>query len=110
MDNYDKGITAESEKLYQALLEAAQLLPKDTLFSDHVLLKKTCERFRGENETKVVRDIAQLIARILRQHIICIFRFSLAKLYAKLELILRIEIMLILSLLLSYEVYAHFSA
>ncbi|TVY94275.1 hypothetical protein LAWI1_G002062 [Lachnellula willkommii] len=61
MDDYDKGITAESERLCQTLLQAPQPLPEHTLFSDDELFKKTCKRIRGENETKVVRDIAQLI-------------------------------------------------
>jgi hypothetical protein len=61
MDDYYKGITAESEKLCQTLPQAPQLPPEHTLFSDDELFKKTCKRIRGENETKVVRDIAQLI-------------------------------------------------
>ena len=61
MDDYDKGITAEGEKLCQTLLQAPQPLPEHTLFSNDELFKKTCKRIRGENETKVVRDIAQLI-------------------------------------------------
>ncbi|KAH8724127.1 hypothetical protein GQ44DRAFT_773382 [Phaeosphaeriaceae sp. PMI808] len=61
MDDHNKGITAKSEKLCQTLLQAPQPLPKHTVFSDDELFKKTCKRVRGENETKVVRDIAQLI-------------------------------------------------
>ncbi|KAM3070418.1 hypothetical protein ACMFMG_010245 [Clarireedia jacksonii] len=61
MDDYDKGITAESEKLCQTLLQAPQQLPEHTLFSDDELYKKNCKRIKGENETKVIRDIAQLI-------------------------------------------------
>lgn len=61
MDDYKKGITAESEKLCQMLLKAPQPPPEHTLFSDDELFRKTCKRIRGENETKVVRDIAQLI-------------------------------------------------
>lgn len=61
MDDYSEGITAESEKLLQMLLQAPQSVPEHTLFSDNELFKKTVSRIRGENKTKVVRDIAQLI-------------------------------------------------
>ncbi|KAH8695891.1 hypothetical protein GQ44DRAFT_765038 [Phaeosphaeriaceae sp. PMI808] len=61
MDDYIEGITAESEKLCQALLRGTQSPPEYTLFSNDDLFKKTCKRIRGENETKVVRDIAPLI-------------------------------------------------
>jgi hypothetical protein len=61
MDDYTEGITAESEKLCQTLLRGTQSPPEHTLFSDDDLFKKTCKRIRGENETKVVRDIAPLI-------------------------------------------------
>jgi hypothetical protein len=60
MKEYDEGITAESEELCQTLLQTPQMLPQDSLFSDDKLFKKTCERLSGENETKVIRDIAQL--------------------------------------------------
>ena len=61
MDDYEEGITAQSVKLCQRLLEASQPPPKHTLFSDDSLFKKTCQRIRGEDETMVIRDIAQLI-------------------------------------------------
>ncbi|MCJ1467580.1 hypothetical protein MMC07_006205 [Pseudocyphellaria aurata] len=61
MDDHAEGITAESEKLCQTLLKGTHSPPKDTLFSEDDLFKKTCKRIRGENETKVVRDIAPLI-------------------------------------------------
>jgi len=61
MDDYTEGITAKSEKLCQTLLKGTQPPPEHTLFSDDYLFKKTCKRIRGENETKVVRDIAPLI-------------------------------------------------
>ena len=61
MHDYENGITAESAKLCQTLLKAPQPTPEHTLFSDDKLFRKTCKRIRGENETKVVRDIAQLI-------------------------------------------------
>ena len=61
MGDYVLGITAESEKLCQQLLKEPQPTPQHTLFSDDELFKKTCNRIKGENETKVVRDISQLI-------------------------------------------------
>ena len=61
MDDCAEGITAESEKLCQTLLRGAQSPPEHTLFSEDDLFKMTCKRIRGENETKVVRDIAPLI-------------------------------------------------
>ena len=61
MDNYGEGITAESKELCKKLLQAPQPPPEHTLFSDDKLFEKTCKRIRGENEAKVVRDIAQLI-------------------------------------------------
>lgn len=61
MGQFAEGVTAESKELCQALLNGTQPLPEHTLFSDDVLFEKSCERIRGENETKVVRDIAQLI-------------------------------------------------
>ncbi|KAL7920350.1 hypothetical protein ACQKWADRAFT_328787 [Trichoderma austrokoningii] len=61
MDSYAEGITAGSKELCQRLLEAPQPLPKNTRFSDDATFEKTCKRLRGENETKVIRDIAMLI-------------------------------------------------
>ncbi|KAF2245194.1 hypothetical protein BU26DRAFT_522295 [Trematosphaeria pertusa] len=61
MDDHELGITPESEKLCQQLLKELQPAPQHTLFSDDELFKKTCKRIKGENETKVVRDISQLI-------------------------------------------------
>lgn len=61
LDDFIEGITTESEKLCETLLNETQPPPEHTLFSDNVLFKKTCKRIRGENETKVVRDIAPLI-------------------------------------------------
>ncbi|KAF1992758.1 hypothetical protein P154DRAFT_549923 [Amniculicola lignicola CBS 123094] len=61
MDDCAEGITDESEKLCETLLVEPQLLPQHTLFSEDDLFKKTCKRMRGENEAKVVRDIAPLI-------------------------------------------------
>ncbi|KAF2690853.1 hypothetical protein K458DRAFT_438621 [Lentithecium fluviatile CBS 122367] len=61
MDDHELGITAESEKLCRDLLKEPQPVPQHTLFSDDKLFRKTCKRVKGENETKVVRDIAPFI-------------------------------------------------
>ncbi|WEW59834.1 hypothetical protein PRK78_005315 [Emydomyces testavorans] len=61
MDDYEEGITAQSERLCQTLLKAPQAPPEHTLFSDDNIFKKTCKRIRGENENKVIRDISPLI-------------------------------------------------
>ncbi|KAM3083154.1 hypothetical protein ACMFMG_003815 [Clarireedia jacksonii] len=65
IDGYHKSITAGSgnlcQKLCQTLLQTPQLLPYDTLLSDDKLFKKTLIRLRGENETDVIRELAQLI-------------------------------------------------
>ncbi|KAF2802877.1 uncharacterized protein BDZ99DRAFT_491919 [Mytilinidion resinicola] len=61
MDGYKEGITAESTKLCEALLNALQPPPEHTVFSDDEMHRKTCKRIRGENETKVIRYIAELI-------------------------------------------------
>jgi hypothetical protein len=56
-----EGITTKSEELCRILLRATQPPPKHTLFSEDNLFKRTCDRVRGENKAKVVRDIAPLI-------------------------------------------------
>lgn len=61
MRGHRLGITAESEELCQQLLNGPQSPPQDTLFSEDELFEKTCERLKGENETKVVLRISQLI-------------------------------------------------
>jgi hypothetical protein len=61
LDDFIEGITTESEKLCETLLNETQPPPEHTLFSNNVLFKKTCKRIRGKNKTKVVRDIAPLI-------------------------------------------------
>ncbi|KIX01611.1 uncharacterized protein Z518_09337 [Rhinocladiella mackenziei CBS 650.93] len=53
MDDYEGGITAQSEELCQTLLKAPQPSPEHTLFSDNNLFKKTCKITRGEDGTKV---------------------------------------------------------
>lgn len=61
MDDHDKGITAQSEKLLAKLLKTPRKPPENTLFSDDTLFKKICKSLRGENETKVILRIADLI-------------------------------------------------
>ncbi|KAF2005978.1 hypothetical protein P154DRAFT_570707 [Amniculicola lignicola CBS 123094] len=61
MDDHDEGITTESEKLLAKLLKTPRKPPEHTLFSDDILFKKTCKSLRGENETKVILRIADLI-------------------------------------------------
>jgi hypothetical protein len=56
----DAGIAEESKALYQTLLASEQALPLDTLFRDDIF-RKTCQKLEDRNETKVIRDIAQLI-------------------------------------------------
>jgi len=59
MDKY-KDISAESRELCQKLLGTPQSPPKDTLFEDG-LFEHTLKSIKGRNETRVIRDIAQLI-------------------------------------------------
>ena len=61
MDDHEEGISTQSEKLCQKLLQTPRKPPEHTLFSDDNPFKKTCRRLRGGSETKVIRDIAQLI-------------------------------------------------
>lgn len=61
MDEHELGVTAESGRLCQQLLNGPQAVPQHTLFSDDVLFKKTCRRMKGENETKVVQRLSQFI-------------------------------------------------
>jgi hypothetical protein len=61
MDEHELGITTESGKLCQQLLNAPQEVPQNTLFSDDLLFTKTCRRMKGENETKLVHRISEFI-------------------------------------------------
>jgi len=60
MEESDAGIAEESKALCQTLLASEQALPLDTLFRDDIL-RKTCRKLEDRNETRVIRDIAQLI-------------------------------------------------
>ena len=68
MGKFELGITDESKRLCQTLLEAEQSVPQETLFRDD-LFEETCESVRARNEAMVVRDISPLIcpsAQVLR--------------------------------------------
>ncbi|KAH8719381.1 hypothetical protein GQ44DRAFT_751630 [Phaeosphaeriaceae sp. PMI808] len=60
MCRYKGVISAESKALCQRLLNLPLSLPKDTLFEDE-LFEDTLESIKGRNETRLIRDIAQLI-------------------------------------------------
>ncbi|KAF1978851.1 hypothetical protein BU23DRAFT_586690 [Bimuria novae-zelandiae CBS 107.79] len=60
MGKHEEGITAESKELCGKLLRAPQLQPEHTLF-DEDLFEDTLDMIKGRNETRVIRDIAQLI-------------------------------------------------
>lgn len=59
---YDSGagITDESRRLYQSLLDTEQPVPADSKFR-HDLFAKTCKMIHLRNEAKVMMDIGQLI-------------------------------------------------
>ncbi|KKZ65743.1 hypothetical protein EMCG_08449 [[Emmonsia] crescens] len=59
---YDSGagITDESRRLYQSLLDTEQPVPADSKFRDD-LFAKTCKMIHLRNEAKVIIDIGQLI-------------------------------------------------
>ncbi|KAL9075415.1 MAG: hypothetical protein Q9157_004040, partial [Trypethelium eluteriae] len=61
IDDHDKGITKQSEELLAKLLKTPRKPPENTLFSDDILFKKTCKSLRGENETKVILRVTELI-------------------------------------------------
>lgn len=60
MGKYEEGITAQSTTLCQKLLRSPQSPPMGTLFNDD-LFEITLESIKDRNETRVIRDIAQLI-------------------------------------------------
>ena len=49
-----------SNEGYQALLNAEQPVPKDSLFRND-LFKSTCRKIRDRNEARVIQDITRLI-------------------------------------------------
>jgi hypothetical protein len=60
VDASDLGVDDESKTLIRMLLEKEQSLPKDSLFRDDLFIS-TCRKIRNRNETRVIRDISQLI-------------------------------------------------
>lgn len=59
MEKY-RGISVESKELCQKLLQSPQSPPRGTLF-DEDIFEDTLRLIKGGNETRVIRDIAQLI-------------------------------------------------
>lgn len=75
MSRYGLGITNESKRMCQQLLDAPQPIPENTVFADHHF-EETCEAIRGKNEARVVRDISLLIvpsaeASAIRKNLPC---------------------------------------
>ncbi|KAK5442636.1 hypothetical protein LTS15_010954 [Exophiala xenobiotica] len=60
MDVSNLGVDDKSKTLIQGLLEKAQPIPKDSLFRED-LFNSTFRKIRNRNETRVIRDISQLI-------------------------------------------------
>lgn len=60
MTRYEEGPTEESQRLCRTLLSSPQVPPDKTLFSDE-LFEGTLNMIKDQNETRVIRDIAQLI-------------------------------------------------
>ncbi|KAK5310763.1 hypothetical protein LTR93_011949 [Exophiala xenobiotica] len=60
MDASDLGVDDKSRTLIRGLLEKAQPVPKDSLFRED-LFNSTFRKIRNRNETRVIRDISQLI-------------------------------------------------
>ncbi|KAI9793121.1 MAG: hypothetical protein M1816_001019 [Peltula sp. TS41687] len=60
LDLYKASPTDPCKKLCRELLEAEQLIPKDTLFQDD-LFQLTCDRVQGENEAMITADITPLV-------------------------------------------------
>ena len=60
MGKHQDGISITSKELCQALRLSPQPPPTDTLFEGD-MFEKTLNLVKGRNETRVIRDIAQLI-------------------------------------------------
>lgn len=60
MGKHHSGITDESKKTCQTLLETQQGIPDNTLFRDD-LFEDTCKMIQSRNEARVIRDISLLI-------------------------------------------------
>lgn len=61
MHEHALGITVESEKLCQKLLDGPQAVPQDALFSDDVVFRNTCIRMKSENKTKITERLSRCI-------------------------------------------------
>ncbi|KAK2606301.1 hypothetical protein QQS21_003349 [Conoideocrella luteorostrata] len=53
-------ITATSKYMVKNLLDAKQIVPKDTLFGDSTF-ENTCQKIHNRNEARVIQDISRLI-------------------------------------------------
>ncbi|KIW36769.1 uncharacterized protein PV06_11058 [Exophiala oligosperma] len=60
MDASDLGVDDKSRTLIRGFLEKAQPVPKDSLFRED-LFNSTFRKIRNRNDTRVIRDISQLI-------------------------------------------------
>ncbi|KAH9208033.1 hypothetical protein DL95DRAFT_312585, partial [Leptodontidium sp. 2 PMI_412] len=60
MRKWELGIADASKAICRTLLEAKQMVPKDSLFKDDVF-DETCEMVQDRNYVKVIKDIARLI-------------------------------------------------
>lgn len=60
MDKSPVGIADASKNLCNTLLEEAQEPPQNSLFRDDIF-EATCRKFQDRNESRVIRDISQLI-------------------------------------------------
>jgi hypothetical protein len=61
MKNHDDGIAIQSKELLAKLLTTSRKPRDNTLFSDDIVFEKTYDSLRGENETKVILRIGELI-------------------------------------------------
>jgi hypothetical protein len=61
MDESKLGIADASKALYQNLLKKEYTTPKDTLFREDVF-HTACRNLRDNNETRIILDIARLLA------------------------------------------------
>lgn len=60
MEQDKEAVTDASKGMCQTLLDSAQKLPDETLFSDDYF-EETCKALKNRNETRVIRDISVLI-------------------------------------------------
>jgi hypothetical protein len=60
VDNWNCGLADEGKAACTDLLRREQKVPENSLFADEHFLT-TCQKLRGRNEARVLRDISQLI-------------------------------------------------